>query len=156
MPGRIANAGVVVLLSTALACSDNGTGPDGSDCAAETTSVTATVTTGGETVFNWTPACRIGVLLVEEDASDMWGISAFKDGPPNNVSPATANQIPSPVTYGQVPVGVHQSAQPLPLVAGRTYDLVLWRALPVGSPTLAQCEASISNWCLLTVKAFVR
>jgi hypothetical protein len=156
MPRPIPKFLLVLLLST-VACSGDSAGPTGAECPVGTASVTATVTQGAGPVFSWTPACAVAFLIVEEDASDMWWISPFADEEALiSATPEAANRIAPPVTYGQVPAGMAHSDETLPLVSGRSYDVALWRMLPAGSQSLAQCQTTFENLCLLTVLTFTR
>lgn len=145
---------IVLVCAFTVACSGDAAGPADAECSAETTSVTATVTGTTSAVFNWTPACAVALLIVEEDGSDMWWISPFAGEPPADTTPEAANRITPSVTYGQVPAGMAHSDETLPLVPGRSYDVALWRVLPAGSQ--AQCQEKFDNWCLLTMKTFTR
>jgi hypothetical protein len=91
------------------------------------------------------------MILVEEDASDMWGSATDQD---QWDSPAAANLIAPPVTYGTALTGTIAFQDPLPLEAGHTYELVLWRILP--SSSNAQCQQRFENACLLAVHEFAR
>jgi len=133
------------------ACGDDPTSPEVVPCTAETSSVTATVDAGQSVVFDWEPACGVAMLLVEEDASDMWGISTDEA---TWTRPDQGNLITPPVTYGVTPSGVTEFQEPLTFVAGGAYELILWRILPEGSQ--AQCEERFGNLCLLTVHPFTR
>ena len=137
-------------MAATLSCgSDNPTGP--AACGADVGTVTATVSVTSAVTFNWSPACPVALLLVEEAAHDMWAVMA-----PGMSSSSTesANVIVPPVVYGQVPSGAQQTDPAAALVPGTTYELVLWRILPAGSA--AQCQARNGNACLLTVKTFQR
>lgn len=143
-----------VLLAVALgfaACGDDSSGPNLETCQPETGAVTATVTAGQSVVFDWEPECAVAMLLVEEDGSDMWAISTDEE---TWTDPGSANLIHPPVTYGALPAGATETEEPLLLVAGTPYELVLWRILPEGSA--AQCRQRFENACLLTVHAFTR
>jgi hypothetical protein len=132
----------------ALSCSDS-TPPR--DCTANTGSVNASVAvTQTGIVFDWTPACAVALLLVEEDGSDMWVVAA-----PNLSSTSTesSNIILPPITYGVAPSGT-DADPPQTLIAGRTYDLVLWKVLAAGAT--ANCQQRNGNACLLAVKTFTR
>ena len=135
----------------AQGCSKDSTGPDSAPCTAETGSVTATVTVGTSVRFDWTPRCSVAMVLVEEDASDRWLVSSPED---SWTSADAANKILPPLTYGQTPAGTEIGEPPATLVAGRTYELILWRMLPSGST--AQCQQRFENMCLLTVTEFTR
>lgn len=114
------NATAALMLTLALAgCDSDGTEPQ--PCTDDVTSVEATISTGDAVVFDWTPACAVVFLLIEEGAADRWSISdpGFDE-----------NTIEPPVTYGQVPAGAEEGEPPATLQSGVTYDLVLWRLDP--------------------------
>lgn len=143
---------VALAAAVCIACSDDAAGPDGDACPDETSSVEATVTVGQSSVaFDWTPRCSVALLLVEEEASDRWSISTPEE---SWTTPALANRIAPPVTYGEVPAGITESFGPEPLVPGQSYELVLWSILPSGST--AQCLQRFESACLLEVEAFTR
>lgn len=131
-----------------LACSE-GTGPG--DCNANTGTVNVTVTTGATITFNWQPACAVALLLVEQESSDQWAITA--PGFDEAATPA-ANVILPPVTYGQAPAGTEEFQPPETLIAGTTYELVLWRIVQPG--TSPACQERFENACLIAVKTFQR
>ena len=139
--------------SLVVGCSDDPTSPDDDQaslsCEADTGAVVATVS--ASEVFDWSPACAVALLLVEEGASDVWGIST-DDATWN--SPDQANLIAPPISYGAPQTGASQFQEPLPLVSGVTYELILWRVLPGGSA--APCQQRLGNLCLLSVHSFVR
>jgi hypothetical protein len=135
----------------AQGCSKDATGPAADPCTAEIGSVTATVTAGTSVKFDWTPRCAVAMVLVEEDASDQWIVATPED---SWTSAEAANKILPPLTYGETPAGTDVGEPPATLVAGREYDLILWRVLPSGST--AQCQQRFENMCLLTVTAFTR
>ena len=124
---------VLTLAAGSLGCSDEVTGPEEASCLPETASVEGKVTVGASVVFDWSPRCPVALVLIEEGAHDKWLVST-----------GSANAITPPVTYGQVPAGATDSYGPEPLVAGQTYELILWRMMPDGSSAL------------LTVKEFTR
>ncbi|MGH7678082.1 MAG: hypothetical protein ACRENU_06415 [Gemmatimonadaceae bacterium] len=144
---------LALALALALGASCDGRdfiGPDGS-CVQATGSVTATVNTSGSVTFDWDPACAVALLLIEEDATDMWAITAPGL---DDTSTETANIITPPVTYGSVPAGAEQDAPATPLVPGTTYELILWKIVPPNSTV--QCQQRFQNACLLTVHPFQR
>lgn len=132
-------------------CSDS-TSPAANQCPAETASVTATVATSGAVVFDWSPRCAMTMVLVEEDAEDQWAVSSFKDE--DNLQ-TSDNRLLPPITYGQKPADGTELSAPVALVAGHTYDLVLWRVLPAGSST-SQCLHHFENACLVALKQFTK
>jgi len=83
--------------------------------------VTVRVTAGIQPSFSWTPACRIEGLTVHLPGTGavIWG----------TVSHNQANNIESPVVrYGVFPDSAAQTANILlPLVAGTTYQVALFR-----------------------------
>ena len=144
---------IIAIASTALlgGCSDSSPSAP-IPCSSSTGSVQATVQqTANGTRFDWQPACAVALLLVEENASDRWVISA-----PNMDENSTdaSNIIVPPVVYGQAPAGATEDAPAQALVPGRTYELILWKAVSPG--TSVTCQSRFGNACMLTVKAFVR
>lgn len=135
----------------AQGCSKDSTEPDAAPCTAGTGSVTAMVTVGTSVKFDWTPRCAVAMVLIEEDASDRWSVATLED---SWTSADAGNKILPPVTYGQTPAGTEIGEPPATLVAGRTYELILWRVLPSGSS--AQCQQRFENMCLLVVSQFTR
>ena len=148
----------IATILTAVGCGSDSTAPIAEVCSPETTSFTATVSSGRSVVFDWEPTCPMAMVLVEEDGSDMWAIA--DDEGDNNVwdGPDEANLITPPVTYGVVPAVAGEPLQtrgPLPLAAGVTYDLVLIRVLSAGG--LAQCPGlQLENACAVAVHPFTR
>lgn len=134
-------------------CGDDPASPEDQTrpCTDDTGTVAVTVTSGQAPTFAWDPSCSLAMLLVEEDASDMWGVATDEGGWGD---PARANLIVPPVTYGVVPAGSSAFQDPLPLAAGTTYDLILWRVLPATST--AACVQRLENLCLMAAHAFVQ
>jgi hypothetical protein len=134
-------------LAGMAACSDSTSPQD--ECAPDTKVVTATVTTGASVEFDWSPRCGMALVLVEENSSDRWVISTDEA---TWGAPSTANTIMPKLTYGEVLAGT-DSDPALPLVAGRTYDLILWRSVS----SITGCAQRIDDhMCLVAVKRFVR
>lgn len=127
-----------------------GPTPD-AECTENTGSVSVTVSSAAQPVFDWGPACSLALFLVEDGGSDQWAISTddtlWDD-------PDQANLIAPPVTYGVVPAGADQFAPAETLVPGVTYTAVLWRVLTTGST--ATCVQRFENLCLLAVHEFTR
>lgn len=138
------------------ACSDQSTDPAVERCEAQTASLLPTVTTGSSVIFNWEPQCGVMMLGVEppdsaQDSSDRWFIWTDEQ---TWGSPEQANLIFPPVTYGIRPAASPNSNGPEPLLAGREYDLILWRQLPMGRTD--QCLNDSGTACLVTLYTFVR
>lgn len=120
---RLTRDPVLLVAGMALlagACGDDDTTQPVA-CTDDVTEVDATIRTGADVVFDWSPSCAVALLLVEEGASDRWSIGA-PDGESNVVIP--------PVTYGAVPAGAEETNPAVPLQPGVTYELVLWRLDP--------------------------
>ena len=77
-------------LLTVSACGDGPTVASEPPCTADTGTVTASVTAEQPAVFDWEAACAVALLLIEEDASDQWGISTDEE---TWTSPDLANRI---------------------------------------------------------------
>jgi hypothetical protein len=96
-----------------VACGGDGTGPDNAGpCTGD---VTVSVSAGTTPTFTWEPECRVIALLVEQGASDMWFLEGMGQG------------IASGVRYGTVPPNAVAEDPALPLVAGTTYEVILFR-----------------------------
>ena len=118
-----------VLTAAALAgagCGDDDpAGPDGlSRCTGD---LVVSVSGGTTPTISWTPACAAYALIVEEGASDRWFLRA-----------TSAAGIAPGVRYGTVPPGASGDGEPaVPLVAGRTYDVGVFRGTADNNATLA-------------------
>jgi hypothetical protein len=134
-------------LILSLACSDSPTQPA---ACATAGSVNVTVTTGATLSFDWSPRCAVALVLVEADASDQWSLSV-----PDLDETATesSNLITPPVLYGESRAGL-ESSEATPLVAGLTYEVILWKFVAPNSTV--QCQERFGNACLLAVKEFTR
>ena len=134
-----------------VACKDSGTGPSAAaPCPDDTGTVTVSVSSGSSgPVFDWTPACAVALLLIEEGGADRWGIST-DDATWSD--PAVANLIEPPIAYGDVPSGVDEFEPPASLAAGTTYDVVIWR-VPPGST--ATCLNVAFGACMMADHDFV-
>ena len=126
---------IITVLASWSCSGGDSTGPDSNGCAPTTTTVQATVTTGSAVSFDWSPDCALALLLIEDETGgDMWYVNSPDI---ESESPDLANRIAPQVTYGQVPAGMVGPTDPngpvpaVPLVAGRTYKLVLWRLVPL-------------------------
>jgi hypothetical protein len=111
-----------------LACDEDpsGANEEAIDCGPDVAHVdVAVMTTSSDVVFDWSPRCRVAILLVEEGAHDMWA-----------VGDEDANLIEPPVTYGSAPAGL-EAYGPEALVDGTEYDLVLWITDPSGDRLVA-------------------
>lgn len=124
-----------LVLGAALlaACDSDPSGIGGDDpvidCGPEVTSLAVTVSAGLTPVIDWSPRCRVTLLLIEEDAHDMWSLRGREDH--NDVAP--------PITYGVAPNGLTGGTAE-PLLAGRTYEVVLWHVGPDTERLLAVHE----------------
>lgn len=96
------------------------------ECEDDTDAVEISVDVDGSVVFDWLPACEVNLLLVEEDASDVWSVESNGGG--NAISPQ--------VTYGTTPSGAVETMAPAALVGGTTYEVILFRDLPGQGVTL--------------------
>jgi hypothetical protein len=144
----IGSALLVLAAGTIAGCTSPS---EASACPEGTTEVTASVTkSGSNVVFDWAPRCPVALLLVEQEASDMWVVNA-----PNfsETSTTAANVIFPSVTYGQTPSGSEVDAIPKPLVAGTTYNLVLWMVVPSSTNCVTM---RVQNACLVALKSFVK
>jgi hypothetical protein len=102
------------LLVLSSACADSAL--SSSACS----NVTVRVTAGIQPSFTWTPACQIEGLTVHlpGPGAIIW----------RTVSYRLSNTIATPVGYGVFPDGAAQTANILlPLVAGTTYQVTLFR-----------------------------
>lgn len=146
--------GVPVWLAAlaALSCDKDVTSPAAAvaqDACASEPVITPTVTTGAHVVFDWAPNCGVALLLIEEGAADRW-VTFTPDSTWD--TPRAANTIVPPVTYGIAPSSASTLEPPVPLVAGKTYELILWRIIP--EPSTAQCARRYGNACLVALKEF--
>ncbi len=133
-----------------LACSDS-TGPeDLAACTVDTGTVEVSVTAGTVPTFSWSPNCAVGMILVEQGASDVWG-AATDDTLWDD--PESANLVNPPVAYGSSPSGTTTLEGPLPLTSGTEYEVILWRIVPDSSA--AVCLQRSGNACLMAVHPFI-
>ena len=137
---------VALLVVAVLGCNGDVTGL-AAECTDDTGTVDVTVSDAAVPVLSWDPACSVAMLLIEEDASDMWGLMSDSE------DAAQANQISPPVTYGTVPAGVEAFGPSADLIRGVTYEVILWRVLPAGST--ATCIQRNGDGCLMAVHEFV-
>jgi len=140
----------VALALISGACGDDPTEPEVAACTSDTGSVAATVTGGTTPTFAWSPACSVALVLVEGSGGDTWLVST-DDGTWD--SPAQANLISPPITYGTaaLPPGVETEYGPEPLTAGAPYDLILFRIVDPGGTT---CGDLLGNVCRLVIHEF--
>ena len=122
--GKSQGTPLVVVLLAMAGCSDGATGPDNIEpCTVN--SVTVSVSSGTTPTFTWTPACRVLMLLVEQEATDQWLLEATGDG----IAPG--------VRYGTVPPGATARDPAIPLQAGTTYEVILFRGPPESAVIIA-------------------
>ena len=106
-----------LLLLDGCGSDDDPVGPP-NDLSPCTGPVSVTISSGSTPTFSWTPACTIQFLIVEENASDRWDLTAL-DG--RGIAPG--------VRYGVVPAGARQSDPPIPLAAGKMHEVALYKGL---------------------------
>ena len=139
---------VMLVLVTVAACKGDATASK--ECEATTNVVTTIVTPGTTPTFNWSAACPVWMVLVENaDGHDEWYVA-------NASSDTTteSNTIVPPVTYAVQPAGTNQNpAGPQPLHTDTLYYLVLWRVMPSAGAT-AGCRGAIRTLCLLGLRDF--
>lgn len=142
-------AGLAGILLGLTACDSGGTGPR--LCSDDVGAVTVTVSAGTRPTFSWDPACGVALLLVEEQETgrDVWGIRTDEG---NWDDHTLANQIRTPIGYPTVPVGITEIQDPLPLVEGQIYQIVLWRVLPPGSSVV--CPEVQDGVCRAALETF--
>jgi hypothetical protein len=101
------------LLLASAACSD----PTAiSECHGQ---VQIAVTLGATPVYNWTPACRVGYLVVVDRGDQglgFWSVS----------SAVGKNDIAPPVTHGVVPAGATEDAGTQPLQPDGAYLVMVF------------------------------
>jgi len=132
---------MVVTIAVAIAVSACGSmepeigsmEPENAECQPETQVLVVTTQIGENVVFDWTPACGVRTLFLEQDfppQNDVWQI---EDGGLLGAAPDQANVIMPPVTYGMVPPGAQLSGgEATTLIVGQSYLVGLFRALPTG------------------------
>jgi len=132
------------------ACGDDPAEPQITACTDETGSVTASVTSGTTPTFSWSPSCSVAFVLVERAGGDTWLVSSDDH---TWDSPAQANLISPPITYGtgSLPAGVTTEYGPEPLTAGVPHSLVLFRVVDPGTTT---CPDLFGNICRLVIHGF--
>jgi hypothetical protein len=107
---------IVLSVGVGATCSDDPSGVEPViDCGPEVTSVRVTVSQGLTPSIDWAPRCRVALLLIEEGAHDTWSLSGDED----------QNDVGPPVTYGVAPPGLRGGILE-PLLAGHTYEVILW------------------------------
>jgi hypothetical protein len=139
---------VVLVAVAAAACSSDATAT--TECVESTEVVTATVTPGTTPTFNWSAACPVWMVLVEnEDGHDEWFVANASSD-----TTTASNTIAPPITYGIQPAGTNQNPDgPQALKADTLYYLVLWRVMPTEGAATG-CRGAIRTLCLLGLKDF--
>ena len=113
-----------VLLGVLLLGCEAGQEPN--PCGPERVTVMASM--GTTPTFTWAPACgvtAINVVEAQPDGPGVWHVETTDN----------RNTIASEVRYGQRPAGTTVRAGPVPLVAGRTYSVLLLVAEPLSDGT---------------------
>ena len=104
------------MLGALAGCNDDPTKPTPGLCEEQ---VSLTIGTGVTPRFDWSPACRVTMLEVEntETSTSAWTVLA---------GPFSPGGLAPPVTYGTAPSGaIVLGTDDEPLETGRTYVLVL-------------------------------
>ena len=81
-----------------------------------TGAINVTVSSGTTPTFTWTPACTVAYMIVEEDASDRWLLTATD----------RAKGIAPGVRYGTVPAGARESSPAVSLTRGQLHDVTMY------------------------------
>jgi len=108
------------LISVALSCSgDRSPTANVTPCDG---SLTVTVTSGTTPTFDWAPNCGVNRMIVLP-----------ANPPPGLITEGwTVNSVNGlfkpPITYGVLPDGADRGDAAAPLVAGRTYQVTVYRA----------------------------
>ena len=112
-------AATIAVTAAVSACGDDSTGTEIAQCQPETQVLVVTTQIGENVVFDWTPACGVRTLFLEQDfppENDVWQIES-PDAPLGAPLSDQSNVIMPPITYGTVPPGVllsdAQAATPL-------------------------------------------
>lgn len=117
----IAQASVAVLLIVGAAAGcrvSDATAPLG-PCTAPPTGLTVQLQSGQPTLFDWSPDCTLGGVIVETAGtttgagSDVWIVNDPKA------------HIAGPVSYGVTPPKSNEVLAPVPLTAGQKYRVHL-------------------------------
>ena len=77
-------------------------------------------------VFNWSPDCRLGRLIVEQGLDEYWGTETCGE-----------NVYESPIRYGVNPPSTCPEEPSIPLVLGLTYQVSVYRFVSVNPESLA-------------------
>ncbi len=105
-------------------CATNGTVEPPPPLPACTDSVMIFVS--GDTIptFTWTPACKLGRLIVEEVVEERWGTETLEH----------SNDWPPPIVYGVHPPGSENLEPAAPLYIGTTYKVSAYRWVDPANP----------------------
>ena len=99
--------------------------PDTLDSTVCTEPVDLTVSSGTTPTFSWVPNCKLGRLIVLDGDLETWGTETLGD-----------NTYESPIVYGVHPPNSAEEQVPVPLIAGRTYTVSVYRWFTVTPESL--------------------
>ena len=146
---RNVNAIMLIALASWSCKGDAAIRPEDDACTINST----TVFVAGGVTFDWSPGCAVAVLRVQDEmGGEMWVVNSPEIA---SGSPRRSNRIIPRVDYGIPPGGTGSPRLPVPLVAGRNYKLVLWRAYAAGTLP-SGCTPNDENICLVAVAPFTR
>jgi len=146
----------VTIAVTTVVSACGSTEPEIAQCQPETQVLVVTTQIGENVVFDWTPACGVRTLFLEQDfppENDVWQIES-PDAPLGAPLSDQSNVIMPPVTYGTVPPGalLSDGLEATPLIVGQSYLFGLFRVLPTG----VTCNDGTTAFCRVANFTFTR
>ena len=102
-----------------------GEEPDPVDSTVCVGSVDITVSAGTTPTFSWSPDCKIGRLIVMDGPLETWGTETLGE-----------NIYESPIVYDVPPPGAVEPEPAVPLIAGRTYTVSVYKWFSVAPESL--------------------
>lgn len=103
----------------------SGPGPDPVDSTICAGPVVITVSSGTAPTFSWSPACKIGRLIVMDGLLETWGTETLGE-----------NIYASPIVYDVPPPGAVEPEPAVPLITGRTYTVSVYSWFSVSPESL--------------------
>ena len=100
-------------------------GPDPVDSTVCLGPVELSVSAGATPTFSWTPDCKLGRLIVMDGILETWGTETLGE-----------NIYESPIVYDVPPPGAVEPEPAVPLVAGRTYTVSVYKWFSVSPESL--------------------